>query len=191
MITSAWIDTETTGLDPRDSGAFEIALLVYRGPQCVLEKLYRLNPLSEEVKWGEEAYRVNGVAEETIRSFPPLSKVVPEIIADLQKFLPPEKYVFAGYNCGFDYGHIGATFFRAGFTASDYFSGRLIDVFELVKRAANVGLLPKTDNQKLGTMTKALGIEHGNAHTAMDDIKATRQLYEAIFHIQKTKGVKE
>ena len=185
MITSAWIDTETTGLDPRYCGAFEIALLIYRGQQCVLEKLYRLNPLDDEVKWGEEAYRVHGVTEETMRSFPPPAEVVPEIIADLKTHIPPEKYAFAGYNCGFDFSHIGATFFRAGFLASDFFNKRLIDVYELVKRAAGAGLLPKTDNQRLATMTKALKIPHTAAHTAMDDIKATRQLYETIYRIQK------
>jgi exonuclease I len=32
-------------------------------------------------------------------------------------------------------------------------------------------------------MTKALGIPHGAAHTALSDIKATRQLYEAIYRL--------
>jgi DNA polymerase III epsilon subunit-like protein len=184
-MISAWIDTETTGLHAVDSGAFEIALLIYLGPKCVMEKLYRLNPLNDEVKWSEEAYAVNGVPEETIRSYPPAAEVVPEIIADLQKFLPPEKYVFAGYNCWFDYTHIASTFFRAGYTAADYFDKRLIDVLERVRAAADRGLLPKTQNQKLETMTKALGIVHGTAHTAMDDIKATRQLYETIYYLDK------
>ena len=185
MITSAWIDTETTGLDPRNSGAFEVALLIYQGKHCVFENLYNLNPLNDEVKWDEEAYRINGVSEETILSYPPLCGVVPDIVADLKKFMPPEKYVFAGYNCKFDFGHIEALFSRAGFTVADYFNRRLIDVYELVKRAASAGLLPKTENQQLQTMTKALGIDHVAAHTAMDDIKATRRLYEVIFNLQK------
>ena len=185
MITSTWVDTETTGIDPRDSGAFEVALLIYQGKNCIFEKLYQLNPLNDEVKWSKEAYNVNGVSEETIRSYPPFEKVVPEIAADLQTHIPPEKYVFAGYSCPFDFGHIGALFFRAGINHSDFFNGRLIDVYELVKKAAASGLLPKTENQKLETMTKALKIEHGIAHTAMDDIKATRRLYEAIWQIQQ------
>jgi DNA polymerase III epsilon subunit-like protein len=185
MITSAWIDTETTGIDPRDSGAFEVALLIYKGPQCVYEKLYHLNPLSDEVKWGQEAYQVNGVTEEIIRSYPPLEKVVPEIVADLEQFLPPEKYAFAGYNCGFDFSHIGALLYRRGFYITDLFSKHLIDVYELVKKAAGMGLLPKTPNQKLETMAKALKIDHGIAHTAMDDIKATRRIYETIYYLEK------
>jgi len=185
MITSAWIDTETTGIDPRDSGAFEIALLIYKGKQCVFENLYQLNPLNDEVKWSEEAYKVNGVSEEKILSYPPFIGVVPDIVADLLAYMPEEKYAFAGYNCSFDYGHIGALFFRAGFGISNYFNGRLIDVLELVKKATAAGLLPKTENQKLPTMTKALKIEHAVAHTAMDDIKATRRLYEVIWQLQQ------
>jgi DNA polymerase III epsilon subunit-like protein len=185
MITSAWIDTETTGIDPHDSGAFEIALLIYKGAQRVLEKLYHLNPLNDEVQWSDEAFRVNGVTEETIRSYPPLEKVVPEIIADLKEHNPAEKYVFAGYCCGFDFGHIDALFFRAGFSASDYFDKRMIDVYELVKKAGEMRLLPETKDKKLETMAKAVGINHGKSHTAMDDIKATRALYEAIYRRQK------
>jgi DNA polymerase III epsilon subunit-like protein len=137
------------------------------------------------VKWSEEAYRVNGVTEEAILSYPPPETVVPELVADLKKHLPPEKYVFAGYCCGFDFGHIGALLFRGGFNITDLFNERLIDVFELVKKAGTTGILPKTRDQKLETMTKALNIVHGTAHTAMDDIKATRQLYETIYYLDK------
>jgi len=187
MITSLWCDTETTGIDPRDSGAFEIAFLVYRGAEKLDEKLYRLNPLDYEVRFGEEAYKINGVSEELIRSYPPLKTVLPEIADFLKKFAPPEKLVFAGYKCDFDYGHLGASLFRGGFILGDYCNKNFIDVYELVKKAAGQGLLPKTPNQKLETMTKSLGIAHDDAHTALSDIKATRSLYEAIYQIWRTK----
>jgi exonuclease I len=59
----------------------------------------------------------------------------------------------------------------------------MIDVLDLVKKAVARGLLPKTANKKLETMTKSMGIKHDDAHTALSDIKATRQLYEAIYFI--------
>lgn len=187
-MTTCWVDTETTGVDPRNSGAFEIAMLIYEGKNCVFESLYHLNPLNDEITWSEEAFKVNGVSEETIRSYPPLEEVVTEIIDALKEFMPSEKYAFAGYNSNFDFGHVGALFYRAGFSINDYFNGRLIDVYELVKKAASMGLLPKTENQKLTTMTKALNISHEEAHTAMDDIKATRRLYETIWQLQQKKN---
>ena len=185
MITSAWIDTETTGLNPSVAGAFEVALLIYQGPTLVFENLYHLNPLNDVVKWSEGAFEVNGVSEETILSYPVLEGVVQHMAEDLQKHMPPEKYAFAGYNCPFDYGHVDALFSRAGYKAADFFNGRLIDVLELVKKAAGMGLLPKTQNKKLETMTKALGIPHEGAHSALSDIRVTRKLYETIYRISK------
>ena len=184
MITSAWIDTETTGIDTRDSSAFEIALLIYKGKECVYECLYNLNPLNDKIRWSEEAYSVNGVSEETILSYPPLEGVVPDIAADLKKHMPTEKYVFAGYNCGFDYGHVAALFARAGLNMDDLFNKKMIDVYQRVIMAAEKGILPKTKNQKLGTIAKELGIDPGNSHTAMDDIKTTRRIYEMLWFME-------
>jgi DNA polymerase III epsilon subunit-like protein len=184
-MISIWCDTETTGFDPRESGAFEIALLVYDDAKLLDEKLYHLNPLNDEIRFSDEACQINVVSEETIRSYPPMEKVVPEIVELLKKHAPPEKYVFAGYNCNFDYGHLGALFFRCGLNIGDYFNGKFIDVLERVRMARKQGFLVldrKYDN-RLEIITKALEITHDDAHTALSDIKATRQLYEALYFI--------
>jgi exonuclease I len=47
-------------------------------------------------------------------------------------------------------------------------------VLELVKRAKEMNILEPAQNNKLETMSKAMGIEHTAAHTALSDIKATR-----------------
>jgi DNA polymerase III epsilon subunit-like protein len=195
-MTVIWADTETTGIEPINSGAFEIAFLVYQDriidgkpqPQHLFieEKVFRLNPLDDEVLYHESAFDVHGITKEEIMSYPPAAKVIPEIVEYLKAFCPEEKMIFAGYNCNFDYGHISSLLFRHGGYMNDLFNGRLIDVLELVKKAGN--LLPKTKNQKLETMTKALGIEHGGAHGALADIRATRMLYEAIWHIQNRRN---
>jgi DNA polymerase III epsilon subunit-like protein len=116
-----------------------------------------------------------------IRGYPPAEKILPEIAEFLGKYKPEEGLVFAGYNCKFDYGHLSGLFFRHGICMENYFNRNLIDVYVLVQKAAAMGILPKTVNQKLETMTKALGIVHEGAHTALSDIKATRRLYEAIY----------
>jgi DNA polymerase III epsilon subunit-like protein len=187
-MTVIWCDTETTGLEPINSGPFELAFLVYDGGQFLDERLFRLNPLNDNVVIHQEALEVNGATEELIRSYPPAKEVVPGMAEFFKKHAPPEKLIFAGYNCSFDYGHLGALLFREGFLISDYFNGRFIDVLELVKRAKGMKLLGATQNNKLETMTKALSIEHDEAHTALSDIKATRRLYEIIYF--KSKGIK-
>jgi DNA polymerase III epsilon subunit-like protein len=187
MITSIWCDTETTGLEPIDSGAFEIAMLVYRGADKMDEKLFYLNPLDDEVKFHEEAFKINGIPEEIIRGYPPAEKVLPEIAEFLGKYKPEEGLIFAGYNCNFDYGHLSALFFRHGIGIENYFNRNLIDVLDMVKKAVAMSLLPRTENQKLETMTKALGIVHEGVHTALSDIKATRRLYETIYMLERSK----
>jgi DNA polymerase III epsilon subunit-like protein len=194
MMTVIWADTETTGLEPINSGAFEIAFLVYQDrivvegklPQqfFIEEKVFRLNPLDDEVLYHESAFDVHGITKEEIMTYPPAGQVVPEIAEYLKKFCPEEKMIFAGYNCPFDYGHISALLFRhGGYMMSNLFvEDRVIDVLERVR--INKDILPRTKNQKLETMTKALGIEHEGAHGALSDIKATRRLYEAIWLIQ-------
>ncbi|MDR2394427.1 MAG: 3'-5' exonuclease [Treponema sp.] len=174
-------DTETTGLEPINSGPFELAFLVYKGSSLLEEKVFHLNPLNDEVLIHQEALEVNGATEEQIRGYPPAKEVVPELVELFKKYQPEEKAVFAGYNCPFDYGHLGALLLREGFLIADYFDGRFIDVLELVKRAKRMKVLESTINNKLETMTKALGIEHDDAHTALSDIRATRRLYEYIY----------
>ena len=141
--------------------------MIYQDSEFITEKLFCLNPLNDVIVFHEEASTVNGISEEEIKSYPSAETVVPEIAQFLKEYAASEKLVFGGYNCGFDYGHLSALFNRYGYRMDDYFSGRLIDCYVLVQRASDMGLLPKTKNQKLGTMTKALDIPHDSAHSAL------------------------
>ncbi|MDR0474220.1 MAG: 3'-5' exonuclease [Treponema sp.] len=186
-MTVVFSDTETTGLDPRDSAPFEISMLVYQGSQLMAEGVFHLNPLDDNVVIHADALEVNGTTEEQIRSYPPAAEAIPKIIEFLKPFCPPEKFVFGGYNAPFDYGQIGGLFFRHGVLIGDYFNGRLIDVLELVKQSKSKNLIKSTTNNKLGTITEALGIPHEKAHSAMGDIVATRLLYEHIYQLWRDK----
>jgi DNA polymerase III epsilon subunit-like protein len=189
-----WTDSETTGLDPAFFGAFEFAFLVFKDGKFLEEKVFHLNPLNETIQFGEEAYRVNGVSEETIRSYPPADKVMPEIAEWLTPWLFPEmndstepdnKFVFAGYKANFDYRHLKALFDRHDISMDYFFDGRIIDVYELVQEACASGIIKYTPNKKLETMTKTLGIPHNEAHSALSDIWATRKLYETIWAMER------
>jgi len=184
-----WVDTETTGIDPAFSGAFEIACLVFEDWKFIEEKVFHLNPLNETIQFSEEAYKVNGVSEETIRSYPPAEKIMPEIADWLTPFVftevndstePDKKFVFAAYNTDFDYGHLKALFDRCDISMDVFFTDEIIDVLVKVKKACAKGIIKYTPNKKLETITKALGIPHNKAHTALSDIWATRKLYETI-----------
>jgi DNA polymerase III epsilon subunit-like protein len=180
-MTVIWCDTETTGLDPIDSGAFEIAFLVFRDGLYLAEKLFHLNPLNDVIKFGEEAYKVNGVPEKTIKSYPAAETVIPEIVSYLGNFQESGGMVFAGYCCGFDYKHVKALLNRYEYSMESLFNGRMIDVYEYVKKSYGRGIIKATPDKKLETICKALGVPHDEAHTALSDIWATRKLYETIY----------
>jgi DNA polymerase III epsilon subunit-like protein len=186
-MTTVFCDTETTGLDPVDSAPFEIALLVYQGAKLAAEQVFHLNPLDDEVIIHPSALEINGATEEQIRNFPSAAGVIPKIVEFLKPYCPPEKFVFGGYKADFDYGHVGGIMFRHGSIMSDYFNGQLIDVLELVIKAKSMGLIKPTRDNKLTTITESIGIDHGEAHTALSDIKATRRLYEHIYQLWRDK----
>jgi DNA polymerase III epsilon subunit-like protein len=180
-MTSVWCDTETTGIETVDSAAFELAFLVYRDSQLLAEKLFYLNPLNETIKFSEGAYKVNGVSEEAIKSYPEAEIIIPKIISFLEEFNEPGGMIFAGYCCAFDYKHLAALLNRVQFDIGNLFSGRLIDVYELVKKAYSRGVIGWTPDKKLETICKALRVPHDEAHTALSDIWATRRLCETIY----------
>lgn len=174
-----WCDTETTGIEVENSGAFEIALLFAVDGEIKEEKRFFLNPLTEKIKYGEEAGRIHGVSEEKIKSFETFNVVIPRIVTfitlSIARFCPNQKLVFAGYNCNFDWKHLKALFERCDYKIDDYFY-KQYDVFDLVKKASWKRIIPYLENLKLGTVCKSLGVELNNVHTAIDDIKATRNL---------------
>lgn len=182
-----WCDTETTGLEPENSGAFQVAMLYKYGADKTKawQRLFFMNPLDEEkgIIYHEEAYNTHGVKKETIEGYAKAADIMPVIatflmdygkgFADEGKF---EKLFFAGYNPAFDWKHLDALFRRyTEYKMSDFFEPKLLDVLEQVKRATAMGKL-NTLNKKLTTVCKSLEIPLENAHDAMGDIEATREL---------------
>lgn len=174
-----WCDTETTGINPKDSGAFEIALLFACNGKVICECGFHLNPLTDTILYHEDADRVHGVSEEEIRTYPQAEKVIPEIAAffceAMENYCSGERMVFAGYNCLFDWNHLQALFTRCNENLDEYFSSRF-DVMEMAKKAAAQKLIPYQKNFKLSAICKSLGVPLENAHSASADIEATRNV---------------
>ena len=179
-----WLDTETTGIEVTDSAAFEVAMILIDNGSFICERCFFLNPLSETIKYHEEAGKVHGYSKVDIKSFPTESEQVPKLahfLADARELFQKdgsktEKLVIAGYNVGFDIKHIKALLERNGFKFEDYFSNTVADVFEQVKRAGMQKALPYLPDRKLGTVAKHLGVNLESAHDALADIKAIRDV---------------
>lgn len=179
-----WLDTETTGIETTDSSAFELAFILVDNGNVICERCFFLNPLSETIKYHEEAGKIHGYTEKDIMSFPPEKEQVQKIAEFLKNavelFKPDgskkEKLVIAGYNVNFDIKHLKALLARNGFNYDDYFVSNIADVFEQVKKAGIQKALPYLPDRKLGTVAKHLGVNLENAHDALADIKATREV---------------
>lgn len=186
-----WIDTETTGLDTSNSAAFQVACVLVDNGQLICERCFFLNPLSETIKYHEDAGAVHGYSEEQIKAFPLEKEEVPKIAAffaeakelfenDSSK---TEKMIIAGYNVGFDIGHIKVLLERNGYRLEDYFMSIVADVFLQVKRAGVQKALPYLPDRKLGTVAKHLGVSLENAHDALADIEATREVAKRLYQM--------
>lgn len=188
-MTTIWCDTETTGLKPETGGAFEIAVLVAVDGTIISRQVFHLNPLSETIVYDSEAAKVHGIREETIRSYPPCETVIRQLESLLCEIMDQynggQKMVFAGYKCTFDYDHLAALFTRCGFNLSDYFC-KQFDVMQMVKRAVAQKVIPRMANLRLSTVCNGVGVALDNAHTALADVEAARNVCIALFK----KGVK-
>lgn len=182
-----WLDTETTGLETTDASAFELAFILVQNGVVICERDFYLNPLSETIKYNEDAGKIHGYTEEQIKAFPPEKEQVLKIVDFLQSSVNlfkldgsrTEKLVIAGYNVEFDKKHLKALLARNGFNYDDYFIDTA-DVFEQVKRASIQKALPYLPDRKLGTVAKHLGVNLENAHNALADIRATREVAKKL-----------
>ncbi|MCQ2595118.1 MAG: 3'-5' exonuclease [Treponemataceae bacterium] len=174
-----WIDTETTGLEPADSGIFELGAILVENGNVICERCFFLNPLSDVIKYHEDSGAIHGYSENQIREFTPESEQVVNIadfFREARNFNQPEKMIIAGYNVSFDIKHLKAMLGRYGYRLEDYFSDVVADVFLQVKKAGMQKALPYLPNRKLETVATHLGVILKNAHDALADIKATREV---------------
>lgn len=186
-----WCDTETTGLKPENSAPFEVAFIFVCSQtinnQMVKDetsRLYFFNPLDiPGIEYNEEAGKVHGYTKEAIEAMEPSESAVKkmdEFLNYCMKFRTEEKMFFCGYNGKFDYDHLVSLFKHKGLDFNKYFMPNILDVFEQVKRAGSRKVLPYLENRKLTTIAKYLHIDLSNAHDAMGDITATREVAKSL-----------
>lgn len=186
-----WCDTETTGLKPKNAAPFQIAMIMVsttkiNGEQVKeeTERIFYLNPFDiPGIEYSEEAGKVHGYSKEVIETFEPSSVMVKKIddfLNDMVNFRQHERIFFVGYNGGFDFEHLESLFNHYNLNFNQYFQNQKLDVFEQVKRAGAKGVLPYLPNRKLTTIAEHLKVNLSNAHDAMGDIKATREVAKSL-----------
>ncbi len=175
-----WIDTETTGLDPKRHGIIQIAGIVDIDGEVKEAFDIKIAP-SADVEIDPAALEVHGISEDILLTYPEarvsfngLQKVMSVYVDRYDK---RDKFFMAGYNVHFDEQFIRSFFQRNNNNYyGSWFHWPVIDVATLVGIASAKGALPALGNFKLSTICEHCGISI-KAHDALSDIMATRNLY--------------
>lgn len=191
-----WIDTETTGVDVTKHRPFEVAIIFVNNRKeadgkvthLECERDFYFNPFySEEIEVTKEALEVTGYTEEKLRELPPAKDIVPNLIEFLKDTVTQfgtgteEKAFLCGYNVGFDYKMVKALLKDFGIELDEYIQNHLMDVFSQVKTAGDMRIIPYLRDRKLGTVAEYFHVNLDNAHNALADIKATKEVSKSLF----------
>jgi DNA polymerase III epsilon subunit family exonuclease len=168
-------DLETTGLHRVDDRITELAAirLSVNGEVARMESL--VNP---GIPIPARVTEITGITDEDVAGAPRESEVLRQF-ADFCR-----GSVLAAHNIEFDAAFVSNGSERHGIEV-DVIS--LQDTLEMARgKPGKPGLIPRdsVQNYKLGTLTRALGIRHDDAHRAMSDVEATAALLDYLLKMK-------
>lgn len=156
------VDVETTGLNPKENRIIEIgAIRVVEGK---IDKEFEtfVNP---GIHIPERITEVTGIYDDMVKDAPYIEEVI-------KKFVEfAGDYTLVGHNLIFDYSFLKAN-------ATNYnlkFEKQGIDTLKLARV-----YLKDLESRKLDYLCQCFGISDENHHRALNDAKATKDLYEII-----------
>lgn len=180
-----YFDTETTGLNPEKNDIIQLAgIVVVHG-----KEMERFNLKCQPMDWetiSDEALTVHGYKLEDLMTFMKPYEMYKQLVDIFSKYINKydknDKFTPAGYNVRFDMEFLNNFFKKQNDVYfGSWISWKMIDPIQILhfldycKKIA----LP---NYKLSTVCDHFGIDI-NAHDALSDIQATRQLISKIYEI--------
>lgn len=189
-LKKLFLDTETTGTTP-NSAIIQIAGIMEVGG---VEREFDINMRPHEgADISEEALKIIGKTLDEINSYQSPEEAAKEFEIILSEFVDPfkkgDKFTLYGHNIQFDFTKLMEWYNRIG----NKYLGSFIDFkynFDTLPMMKNLQLLEVIDfleNNKLETCCEAFGIKLEGAHDALNDIRATKKLYEHLEYIIKSK----
>ncbi|MCC6815443.1 MAG: GIY-YIG nuclease family protein [Saprospiraceae bacterium] len=167
MNRFAIIDIETTGTQFNFGKITEIAIIVYENKRIVAQYETLINP---ECTIPYEITRITGITNELVKDSPKFYEIAKEVI-DLT-----HGCIFVAHNVSFDYSFIKEEFKNLGYS---YIRKRLCTV-KLSKK-----YYPGLHSYSLGNLIKHFNIPVKERHRAMEDAKATLQVFERMLDIEE------
>ncbi len=162
-IPLVFVDTETTGLNPRYGDRIvEIALARFR--RGVMENFYEslVNP---QRLMGPGVIRIHGITNQDVRDAPLFAEIAPRVCEEMSDA------VIVAHNAPFDLGFISNEFRRAHLPIPNTL---VLDTLTLLRRYFAF------PSNSLRRVSEALGIRRNESHRALADALATQQVFDFI-----------
>lgn len=181
-----YVDTETTGLNVANCSIWQLAGYITDTAKNITESFdFKMHPYRDEIV-SEEAVSKTGITQEQLDSFPSQSEVFNSFVSLIGKYVDLEDWnqrvIPIGYNVSFDLDFLRAWFAYNNsaslFSKNIYFPG--IDVMYLSSYYL-LGERHRMRNFTLSTVyERVLHKKLQNAHNALADIDATKELLDTI-----------
>jgi len=185
-----FIDTETTGFDPKTCALTQIGFILDIDGQIIGKKIYKVKPW-EGCHWEQSAIDKTGITPEIAAGYTDSEEVFKHFNSILEKYISrydkEDKAFFVAYNASFDNDFMRNWFIRHAKTEKDaqwgngfgnFFWTPYLDVMQvaLIRTLKHRSSFP---NFQLGTVCRCLGIDFNDeeAHNALYDIEKTRELF--------------
>ena len=182
MKKAFYFDVETTGLSAWKNDIIQIAYLIEINGEIALEKNLLVKPFNMSTV-DPRALKVNRTTVEQIENYPLPRQVHNEIQEDLaifvNKFDKADKFTPIGYNVKFDIDFLNQFFKKNNDKYyGSWFNWYSVDPKELLQLLRYEGKINLPD-LKLTTACAHYNIKF-DAHDALADIKATRELLQIL-----------
>jgi DNA polymerase-3 subunit epsilon len=175
MSNIFFCDVETTGLNPYTNAIIEIAYIIEVNDQVVLERVYQMRPMDGKVI-DPAAMAIHKIDLSNPALLEP-AYVFNKMRADIEKY---QRLDFCGFRTNFDWDFFDQ-FWKSisGEKITNAFTGHVLDPRSLLHHMDQWGLIA-LENYKLTSCCAAYDIPLLNAHSALADIQATRDLYHKL-----------
>lgn len=184
-----YLDTETTGLTD-NSAIVQIAGAIEIDNEVVKWFNIRCKP-HEGADISESALKTIGLTIEELNQEQEPEQALKELEKVFSKYIDRynknDKLIMICHNYPFDFRMLYNFYSRL----NNKFMGSFIDfklnvcTLNLVKSLQVMGILPILENNRLETWCRYFGVTLENAHDALEDIRATREVYKNIDRVLK------
>ena len=178
-----WLDFETSGLDNKTCGLTQLAFIIEDEDGKVLDMGdFDIRPF-EGADIQATALHVTNKTYDQVMGFEDETVVLKMFLEILKKHIDPkvrdQNFTVAAYNSQFDVGFLSAWMERNGKNYFHYFNYHSVDPLALLRilRWEHEVNLPSL---KLRAVYKAIFNEDFDAHNALEDILATKKVYDYL-----------